>query len=234
MPFARQTAVGRSTASGRADAAGRVDSSARTVPTVPPDIILLGDSITSACGIPAAQTNLSWYDSANTTLGNVFSLSRNAGISGDTTALMLARLQSDVLYYWSSWVCVLGGINDITGAVASATTIANLTAIYDAILAGGARLICCVVLPCTSLNTGPLHTTVDAINTAIRAYAASHSPVVLCDWWSVFSDPNTDSGYSPVAGYTSDGKHPSATGAGVMGTYLAGVVNAVKPGTAGV
>jgi len=154
--------------------------------------------------------------------------------AADTTAMMLARIAT-VLSENPAWVCVMGGVNDITSdVIATSTTIANLTAIFDAVLAANARLIACVILPTTSFGTAQRKADVDTDNTAIRAYAASHSPVVLCDWWASWSDPNVNGGYSPFAGYTSDGKHPSATGASVMGAYLAGVTNAVKPGTAGV
>jgi lysophospholipase L1-like esterase len=234
MPFARQTATNRTVSSGRVAASSRGAASGRTAPTVPADVILFGDSITANQGVPAGQTSLSWFASANTTLGGVFSFTRNAGVSGDTTALMLARLTNDVLPYQPSWVGVLGGVNDITADTVSATTIANLTAIYDAILARGARLICEVVLPCTSFSTAGRKAAVDAINAAIRAYASAHRPVVLIDWWAAFSDPNSNQGYDPLALYTSDGKHPSATGAGVMGAVWAAAVASVKPGTVGV
>jgi lysophospholipase L1-like esterase len=170
-----------------------------------------------------------YFPYANQTLNNAFVWMRNAGISGDTTAQMLARLAYDVLYLRPAWVSALGGVNDITAGTASATTIANLTAIYDQVLAAGATVIACVVLPTTSFNTAPRKAGVDAINTAIRAYADSHADVVLVDWWASWSDPDEETGnggYNPLATLTVDGKHPSAAGAAILGAAWAAAIAA--------
>jgi len=204
---------------------------------VPARIVTLGDSIVQqggAAAVTSGYSGIGFFPYCNEALSNAYEWRTNAGVGGDTTAMMLARIAT-VLSENPAWVCVMGGVNDITSdVIATSTTIANLTAIFDAVLAANARLIACVILPTTSFGTAQRKADVDTDNTAIRAYAASHSPVVLCDWWASWSDPNVNGGYSPFAGYTSDGKHPSATGASVMGAYLAGVTNAVKPGTAGV
>jgi lysophospholipase L1-like esterase len=236
MSFAR-TAVTRQTASNRASAFERVDASNRGGSIVPASIITFGDSITLQGGGAVrwpigTYADIGYFQYANDTLGNVFLWQRNAGLGGDTTAQMLARLSADVFAYTPDWVSVLGGINDLTGGVASATTIANLGSIYDQVLAAGCRLVACVVLPSTSINTGALQTTVDSINNFIRSYAAAHAPVILVDWWNAFrSAPGS---YEPAPGYTSDGKHPSTSGASVMGGEWATALQPYKPGTTGV
>lgn len=86
--------------------------------------ICFGDSITEGNGpIPG------YFALASVLSGQQLRLVRNAGIGGNTTAQMLARVQADVVAYAPAYCIVLGGTND--SSVAVSVTQANLTAIYD-------------------------------------------------------------------------------------------------------
>ena len=99
-----------------------------------------GDSIMNVNGGPNIGAGVNRYDKgwvtwASAALGGRLNCVRNAGVSGDTTAMMLARLETDVTPYASqARICIFnGGVNDPAGgsgvAATFAQTKANLTAI---------------------------------------------------------------------------------------------------------
>lgn len=108
--------------------------------------VLFGDSRTNYNDtITATQhfrNSAGSFNFGNALAGRRAIVINNAGIGGNTTSQMLARIQTDVLDYRPAWCAVWGGINDITGGVISAdTTIANLSAIFDALEAAGIGIL---------------------------------------------------------------------------------------------
>lgn len=235
---ARIASASRTSAAGRVVASGRVNGSGRTPATADrSSVILFGDSITSQNGsvytdrAGYSDIGFFWYAQNDAAINGALSVIQNRGISGDITASasggvqpgMLDRLAPDVLWHRPAYVSVLAGTNDILDVVRTdSAIIANLTSIYDQVRAAGSRLIACVILPRQQWIVQSKQSNVDAINTGIRNYAAANADVLLVDWWNVFRDGVGS--YAPLAGYTSDGTHPSATGAAVMGTAWAAAV----------
>ncbi len=86
--------------------------------------VALGDSLT-------AWPDYAWparLDASDVRLN----LANNAGIPGNVTSQMLARLNRDVFSYNPDIVIVMGGTNDLARGYSTATTIANLRGIIVA------------------------------------------------------------------------------------------------------
>jgi lysophospholipase L1-like esterase len=165
---------------------------------------------------------------ANQMLGGRFYSIVNAGVSGNTTTQMLARISSDVLAQSPGWCCVLGGINDITngGGITYAQTISNLQSIYETLRSSGIRVIAMTVPPSTNVNTGAEKEHLYKVNNWIRSYARSNPGVILCEAYRAIADPATG---DPATNMTGDGTHPTAVGAQAMGRALYDVLANVVP-----
>jgi lysophospholipase L1-like esterase len=140
---------------------------------------------------PGAVCGRGWYNWAEAFSGLRFTLVRNAGVSGNTSAQMLARLQTDVLAYDSDWVWIGGPVNDISGDVASATTIANMTSILTAILATGRRVVLLTCAPSTSYSTTGRKQALSDVNRWMRSLPSTTRGVVVVDAQRVLVDPAT-------------------------------------------
>jgi acyl-CoA thioesterase-1 len=92
-----------------------------------PVVTILGDSITAGLGLPAAAALPAQLGLALSRLGVAASV-RGAGVSGDTSADGLARLDFSVQPDTAVCVVALGG-NDLLQGVDPGTTRANLDAI---------------------------------------------------------------------------------------------------------
>ena len=203
------------------------------VPQAAASMIIFGDSITAQNGFDGPESIVTtgfpvssrgYFAWANAYLGQRFRWVRNAGIGGNTTTQMLARVQSDVLAYTSDWVIVCGGANDVTNDVPTATIMDNLTAILDALRADGRRVLLTTVPPSTNVNTAPRQAVIHAVNDWIRALPTSRPDVVVADVWRATVDPAT--GF-PAAGNAIDAVHPSEAGASRMGRAIAAALDGV-------
>ncbi len=181
-------------------------------------MVLFGDSITQG----AAASG--WYTGANMQAGYPTTLITNAGIGGNRTDQMLARINTDVIAYAPQITIVEGGGNDITQGFSAASVISSLDGIYTALAAAGSIIIASTVLPSTNMDTGSEQTAITTVNAWIRANYTTYPNTFLCDW----NPPMTDgvSEWAPHAGYTSDGVHPNTTGGAVMAAALAPVLAA--------
>ncbi|BCW79021.1 GDSL-type esterase/lipase family protein [Arthrobacter sp. NicSoilC5] len=195
---------------------------------------LFGDSITArnfGGWTPASgETTIyndsrGWFHHANNLLGHPFDLVKNAGVGGNTTTQMLARITDiTAINPLPAWLLGLGGIND-QGALNPALTISNLKAIFTkAFDAGYKRIVWGTITPDAG-NTGQ-RWTIDQVNDWLKAYAAVTPNFILVNWNEAFLDPTNG---NPRTGYTSDGLHPAPLGAAVMGQYLADVLRPLVP-----
>jgi acyl-CoA thioesterase-1 len=101
----------------------------------PGPVVFLGDSITSGHGLPLAQT-------FPLRLGRALGVPVvNAGVSGDTTARGLGRLERDVLAHRPRLVVVELGVNDAFHRLPPATTVENLRTITRRLRAAGAAVL---------------------------------------------------------------------------------------------
>lgn len=173
--------------------------------------------------------SLNWLAMANASAGYPASFIRNAGVSGNTTAQMAARVTADVVAYNPKVCLVLGGTNDAAAGTGSAVTIANLISIFDALVGAGIRPVACTVPPRTGISAPEERETISGTNTWLRDNFQSLYPTgKLCDWFSVLSeDGNVD---NPVDAYFSDGIHFNAAGAAAAAAVLAVVLAALIGG----
>ncbi len=163
--------------------------------------VALGDSLTAWPSDAPWPSRLDAED-ANLTLVN------NAGVPGDTTADMRARLNSDVFAYKPEVLFILGGTNDLGHSISQATTIANLRAIIVAANARGIRITLLTIPPDSSRY---MAAEIDSLNAAIVRLANSYKLMVI----DINTPLSTSTGvYVPK--YTSDGLHFSELGAQVV------------------
>jgi lysophospholipase L1-like esterase len=188
-------------------------------------VLLFGDSLTeqnngAGSVTPAANSGKGYFSWAiYYTRGRLW-MQRNAGIGGNTTVQMLARFATDVAAYSPTRVHVFGGANDIaqTGStITAAQTIANLTAIYNACEALGAKVSTQTIHRTVSMDTVTETDKLAAVNAWIRSESAARG-YVCADIAGALLDPAT--GYTATA-YMTDGVHFSQEGAKVAGKVLA-------------
>lgn len=183
-------------------------------------IMAIGDSITAngwSSGSPgvasSAQAWLMWavlYSQGGLTLTAPYNASPAQATSGFTTAQMLATHLPVVTAHKPALCAVLGGANDIVGAVPLQTTFYNLTAIYQGLLSAGVLPVLCTMTP----RTGP-PASVTSINTWIKRYARANG-LPLVDTFQSVVDTTTSGTFQ--AGLTIDGGgHPNSAGAKLMG-----------------
>lgn len=167
--------------------------------------VALGDSLT------AWPSDGPWPSRLDAVDGNL-RLVNNAGVPGDTTADMLARLNSDVFAYKPEVLFILGGTNDLGHNISTSTTIANLKAIIVAAMARGIRITLLTVPPDSYTNMAP---EIDALNAAITRLGNTYRLMVI-DVHTPLSQPSGT--YWPK--YTSDGLHFSELGAQVVANTI--------------
>jgi lysophospholipase L1-like esterase len=160
--------------------------------------VALGDSLTAW---PAGDPWPNRLDAADSKL----QLVNNAGVPGDTTAQMRARLASDVYAFHPDVLFVLGGTNDLGLGISNSATIANLRAIIVGAKAHNIAVLLMLVPPDNYTSMAP---NIAALNTAIVNLARSQR-VTYVDIHAPLT--NSRGVYYPK--YTSDGLHFSALGA---------------------
>ena len=155
-------------------------------------VTCLGDSITES-----KTTYLSWFIRA--TKGQLI-FYQNAGIGGNTSAQMLARINTDVPDETN--ICtVMAGTNDQPAGITIAQHIVNMTAIFNNLIGRGITPICIAPPPNDDITRSML----------VRQYALAQ--YVLCrnlgiqyfNPWVDYVNPATGAW---VSGASLDGTHP--------------------------
>ena len=147
------------------------------------------------------------------------------GISGQTTAEMLARFRRDVIDLNPKAVVILAGINDIAqnnGAIKLENVFGNIVSMCELAKFNGIRVVLCSVLPCDRFSWRPEikpAAAVAELNTMLKRYAAEHK-IPYVDYHT----PMAAADGSMIAEYTYDGVHPTEAGYRVMERILPPVV----------
>lgn len=200
-----------------------------TFPSAGPDASASGGFV----GCPYFQADNGWFVWARFKLGNRLRLVYMAGIGGDTTGGMLARIDSDVISKSPNWCSVMGGINDIN-ALTAVQIFANLKAIYTRLHAAGIIIIAHTILPLESghANFNPTNQQkiLDVNALIVREASLPNTGIRLCDSFSVIVDPASATA-SPLSGMLSpiDHIHPSAKGGKCIGDLFADVLGPIMP-----
>ncbi|HEY8614662.1 arylesterase [Phenylobacterium sp.] len=178
-----------------------------------PVVTMLGDSITAGYGLPAAAA-LPARLQAELQRRGVAAVVRNAGVSGDTTAGGLARVNFSVRPDTAVCVVALGG-NDLLQGLSPRTVRANLDGIVARLKQRKKRVVLCGLEAPPELGRNYAR----EFNAVFPALARAHGVTLY---------PNLLAG---VAGNPAlnqpDGIHPNARGAQVIAGRLAPVIAGV-------
>ncbi len=187
---------------------------------------------------PYQQADNGWLTFAKILLGNRMAVLYNAGIGGNTTTQMLARIQRDVLLKGAYWVSEMSGINDIASFGATAAQVfANKQAIWSQLIAAGSSVIAHTTLPLEYGYSGLANSVIDGYNESVRqlnamirrAASSGTKGIVLCDSYAAVVDPNSTTG-QPLAGMmSSDHIHPAPKGCLAVARAFAAVVAPLMP-----
>ena len=200
---------------------------------LPRDALLFGDSITARNSdilpAPTLQYNgYGYFTQTNMQMGNPFYLdpTLNKGVSGDTTTMMAARFQRDVLANLDAFdiAFIMAGTNDALGP--ALTTFQNIQYFVTTLLNAGKWVVLYAILPRTGGGRNPYcyH-----INTLLRQWVSrfnAKSPLFFVDCVRDFADPTTG---DPATGTTTDGTHSTNAGAYLLGKRTAAVLSPYFP-----
>jgi lysophospholipase L1-like esterase len=201
-------------------------------------VVLFGDSITAlnqmGDDIEAGAANFycvssfGFFTWANVLLGQRFKILKNAGIGGNTTTQMLARIQTDVINYAPSFCTVVAGANDIMQNVSTATVKSNLLTIYQTLISNGINVIAGTIPPISSAGTTTAQKqAIIEVNNYIRSLKNTLKNFILIDWFEDLVNPATG-GYATNL-CISDYVHPSVQGAYKMGYKMYSILDPIIP-----
>lgn len=181
---------------------------------------------------PLRGADQGYFTWLNYKLRNKFNLLWNAGIGGNTTTAMLARISRDVLAYSPKYCFVWGGINDITADTAVATTKANLDSIYQTLRSHGITVIALTVLPLASGHASFSAARTEVIlnlNNWIRQYGRTHDGFMVLDAFAAVVSPLATDGTPTANMLGTDNIHPSPKGAKAIADYGYTLLNSLLP-----
>ncbi len=189
---------------------------------------VLGDSIGKGSNTDLVNNTYaddSWAWNAAILSNQRFRLMHNAGIGGNTTAQMAARVQTDVIPYAPQFCFVaVGSPNDYgSGPGTFAYSQANVLSIITQLLRVGITPVLVSVLP---YDTTPAYAAViDKLNAWGAEYAARNGLIYINTHRAVV-DPATG---LYLAACTTDGTHLTRVGARLVGQAVATAMSAILP-----
>lgn len=212
------TPLGAALSATYASKAGVVPGVVLAKAKMPGTFVALGDSTTGV----DYNSGVLWPQALQAISGRKLSLLRNAGVGGDTTAMMLARVQADVVALNPSICVFLGGTNDVLNSVPFATTQANIIATADVINAAGIEFVIGTLVP-RNAHTGTSGVAaVRTLNAWIKLWAASRGYRVI-DFNKALANPRSG---EYAAGTFYDPVHANAAGNIIMAQTAAAVLTA--------
>lgn len=185
------------------------------------EVAAFGDSITHGGGAISNPPSDPAYDWTTCTGFPV----KNLGRSGDTTAMMAGRFESEVLPFKPKLLVIMGGVNDLRGGTAAEEVINNLTVIRDKCRAYG---IIPVFVTVTPVNPSAIkrvfqQETADGWQTerqTVNNWIATQQYYV--DAGALLED---SAGMLPAA-LAADGLHPDTRGKAIIGRTVGNYIRA--------
>ncbi len=191
-------------------------STAAPVPA-PRTFVVLGDSLSvwafASHGTRASTTGA--WPSLLAGMDSDLKLVHNAGVPGNTTTQMLARLRRDVFAYHPDILFVLGGTNDAGDDFAVSTTVANLRKIVEAARAQGIEVVLLTIPPNNALRSSRL-ARLRQTNTALIALGKADGITVV----DVYTALASADGRLPGAYAAADGLHLSTRGEEIVAATI--------------
>lgn len=127
---------------------------------------------------------------------------RNAGVAGQASPRITARVVRDVLKWAPDVVGVTMGTNDVIGLNSSANIAGNLAAVHAVLKSAGVFFYFTTIPPYAARAA-----LVDTVNGIIRDFCTTNG-VPLVDFYAEVNDPANPGNW--LANYSSDGIHPLA------------------------
>lgn len=204
------------------DARGRRLDDFPVSPIRPATVVLFGDSRTADCHYSTAtaqnSTNMDWFGWGNSARsgGPVLDVLANAGVAGNTTTQMLARIQSDAIDLAPGYLTLWGGTNDSWGSISDvAASAGRMEDMVDLALEAGIYVFLISETVANSKGTTfPKH--VAHYNDLLRAVAEDRPGVEFWDFNSLVVDPTSAFGYNRST-MLRDGVHLGPFGASTLG-----------------
>lgn len=216
------------------------DGTVQRLLSVTPTIVIAGDSITNQnwgtdSATYKATSGLGYWTWAEIELGGKFKLLNNAGVSGDRTDQLNARLSTQVLAYKPKYCFVHIGTNDIGQGITAATIIANLSTIYQTLVDNGIIPVTSTILPrggTSALSTQASRRDLLDVNDWIVKYSRLKG-WSCADFYRLAVDTSTLTNAAQAKADTSLldtlGLHPLGKLARKMGLMLASLLNPLSP-----
>jgi len=155
----------------------------------------------------------------------------NLGVGGQTTTQIIARLQASVDVCAKLVLLVSPGINDVKGAIPVATTIANLTAIFDAHIANGSTIVTITCPPSNLIDTTAEKQALFTLNRWLLDESTRRPGLIVVDVNPAVSAPAT---VAWRTGYSTDATHPNVVGSHAIADLIAAALDKVIPSTGSV
>lgn len=170
------------------------------------------------------SSSLAYWGHANAELEGKLNCVRNAGVSGDTTTQMLARMEAAVKPYRARFLMLEGGVNDTT--LTATQTIANMELMVKLGLSWG--YIVMLHTPGPWESTAATKSRTSQIASGYRDLCKKYRGCVLVDMYAAMVDPLSTAG-NMIAAYSTDAPklHPSPAGA--RGIAHKACVPAIRP-----
>jgi lysophospholipase L1-like esterase len=173
----------------------------------------IGDSITlSSSVISDTNTELqdNWFHRALWMVGGKYI--KNAGVNGNTTSQMLARIDADIIALnpRPSACFIAGGTNDITaiGSNPISLIVSNVETMIRKLISAGILPILLTILPRSTPETYQGY--IVTLNQAYFKLATKYEIPFI----DTYTNMVTVSDGTMISAYTSDGLHPTAAGGG--------------------
>ena len=190
------------------------------------NIAFLGDSITDYTG--ASPSYFAFINVACQYAGYIRArVAVMAGVPGNTSAQMLARLQSDVLSNNPDCVHILAGTNDAGHQVPIGTYIANMTTIINTVRHAGIPIIVSCIPPVGSAysNASQFMSFISSYNTWIKLFAPRLGAIVA----DARANITSSTGYMNANCVSADNLHPSSLGHHYIGEAIGAALQTIWP-----
>jgi len=215
--------------------AGQINSSASEIDGViqrsKNTLILLGDSITAgntsnSPNIVTITTNVGQAVWGNAIAGNPFDIIYCAGVGGQNSTQILARVDDDVISKKPSHCMFLCGMNDGVTTENTETLKNNIASIYYKLNTAG---IYCYVCTNTTANANAAkNAQAMNVNNWMQVFFANLPNVEVVDLCSAWISPTSADG-SPKTNVLRDSVHPSSLGGFLGGVEISKHFSKVKP-----
>lgn len=150
----------------------------------------------------------------------------NAGISGNTSAQMLARIGADIITPGCDVCLIMAGTNDAPAVVSVSSYASNITQMIKQLRDNGIMPVLCTIppQPTTPVTNPTRRRSWDLYNSWLAAYS-QRTGIALVPVASKLTDPATGAYLAAYDG--GDGIHPNAAGAKVIGQAIADTITSL-------